>query len=67
MFFLCCTFSAVICRYDGDKAAFVEDIRQALYASKIVSYAQGSRCVRQVGAVRAHVCVCLDRRREDEN
>jgi 6-phosphogluconate dehydrogenase len=27
--------------YDGDKAAFVEDIRQALYASKICSYAQG--------------------------
>ena len=25
----------------GDKAAFVEDIRNALYASKIVSYAQG--------------------------
>ncbi|MEO1498570.1 MAG: decarboxylating NADP(+)-dependent phosphogluconate dehydrogenase [Planctomycetota bacterium] len=27
--------------YDGDKAAFIEAIRQALYASKIVSYAQG--------------------------
>lgn len=27
--------------FSGDKAAFVEDIRQALYASKIVSYAQG--------------------------
>jgi 6-phosphogluconate dehydrogenase len=25
----------------GDRAAFIEDIRQALYASKIVSYAQG--------------------------
>ena len=24
--------------YTGDKTAFVEDIRQALYASKIVSY-----------------------------
>jgi 6-phosphogluconate dehydrogenase len=28
-------------KYDGDKKAFVEQIRQALYASKIVSYAQG--------------------------
>ena len=27
--------------FDGDKAAFAEDIRQALYASKIISYAQG--------------------------
>ena len=27
--------------FHGDKAAFVESIRQALYASKIVSYAQG--------------------------
>lgn len=28
-------------KFEGDKAAFVEAIRQALYASKIVSYAQG--------------------------
>ena len=28
-------------RYDGDREAFIEDVRQALYASKIVSYAQG--------------------------
>ena len=48
MFFLCCTFSAVICRYEGDKVAFVEDIRQALYASKIVSYAQGFMLLREV-------------------
>jgi 6-phosphogluconate dehydrogenase len=27
--------------FEGDRAAFVEDIRQALYASKICSYAQG--------------------------
>jgi 6-phosphogluconate dehydrogenase len=27
--------------FDGDKAAFIEEIRQALYASKICSYAQG--------------------------
>ena len=28
-------------RYDGDPQQFVEDVRQALYASKICSYAQG--------------------------
>ena len=28
-------------KFDGDKKQFLEDIRQALYASKIVSYAQG--------------------------
>jgi len=28
-------------RYDGDEAEFIEQIRQALYASKICSYAQG--------------------------
>lgn len=28
-------------KYTGDRAAFIEDIRQALYASKICSYAQG--------------------------
>ena len=27
--------------FEGDRAAFVEDIRQALYAAKIISYAQG--------------------------
>jgi 6-phosphogluconate dehydrogenase len=27
--------------FDGDKAQFIEDVKQALYASKLVSYAQG--------------------------
>lgn len=27
--------------FDGDRAAMVDDLEQALYASKIVSYAQG--------------------------
>ena len=31
---------------EGDRDAFVEDIRQALYASKIVSYAQGYQLMR---------------------
>ena len=34
-------------RYSGDKKAFMEAIRQALYASKIVSYAQGFMLLRQ--------------------
>lgn len=33
--------------YHGDKAEFVEHIRQALYASKIVSYAQGFMLFRE--------------------
>jgi 6-phosphogluconate dehydrogenase len=33
--------------FKGDKAAFVEDIRQALLASKIVSYAQGFMLLRE--------------------
>jgi 6-phosphogluconate dehydrogenase len=33
--------------FDGDRAAFVEDIRQAMYASKIVSYAQGDMLMRE--------------------
>ena len=28
-------------KYEGDKAEFLEPFRQALYASKIVSYAHG--------------------------
>jgi len=34
-------------KYDGDKKAFVEDIRKALLASKIVSYAQGFMLLRE--------------------
>jgi 6-phosphogluconate dehydrogenase len=32
--------------FQGDKAAFVNDLRQALYASKIISYAQGYQLMR---------------------
>ena len=28
-------------KFDGDRKAYIEDVRQALLASKIVSYAQG--------------------------
>jgi 6-phosphogluconate dehydrogenase len=33
--------------FDGDRTAFVEDIRQAMYASKMVSYAQGYMLMRE--------------------
>ncbi|MGH0156820.1 UNVERIFIED_CONTAM: hypothetical protein FKN15_032614 [Acipenser sinensis] len=33
--------------FNGDKKVFLEDIRQALYASKIISYAQGFMLLRQ--------------------
>ncbi len=33
--------------FDGDKAAMIEDLREALYASKIVSYAQGYQLMRE--------------------
>jgi len=34
-------------RFSGDKAAMINAIRQALYASKIISYAQGFRLMRE--------------------
>jgi 6-phosphogluconate dehydrogenase len=42
--------SKVLCgpklKFNGDKQAFVDDIREALYASKIISYAQGYMLLR---------------------
>lgn len=34
-------------KFDGDKKQFIEDLRKALYASKIISYAQGFMLMRQ--------------------
>lgn len=34
-------------KFDGDKKRFIEDIRMALYASKIISYAQGFMLLRE--------------------
>ncbi len=34
-------------KFDGDKAAMIDDLKQALYASKIVSYAQGYQLMRE--------------------
>ena len=39
-------FTKEIPAFTGDKAAFVENIRKALYASKIISYAQGYTLMR---------------------
>ena len=39
-------------KLDGDEKAFVEDVRQALFASKIVSYAQGYTLMRAAAAER---------------
>ena len=36
--------------FTGDRQAFVDDLRQALYASKIVSYAQGYQLMRAAAA-----------------
>jgi len=33
-------------KFNGEKTAFIEDIRQALYAAKIISYAQGYMMMR---------------------
>jgi 6-phosphogluconate dehydrogenase len=38
--------SGPVPEYQGDKKAFVDDLRQALYASKIISYAQGYTLMR---------------------
>jgi 6-phosphogluconate dehydrogenase len=38
-------------KFSGDIKTFLEDIRQALYASKIVSYAQGFMLLREAAAV----------------
>jgi 6-phosphogluconate dehydrogenase len=44
--------SGPIPRFEGDRTAFVEDVRQALYASKIVSYAQGYTLMRAAATER---------------
>ncbi len=36
--------------FEGDKKAFIDDMRKALYASKIVSYAQGYQLMRAAAA-----------------
>ncbi len=38
------------CQFNGDKTQFVKDLEEALYASKIVSYAQGYQLMRAAAA-----------------
>lgn len=38
-------------KFTGDKPNFIESMKQALYASKIVSYAQGFMLLREAAAV----------------
>jgi len=39
-------FGGAPVKFEGDRAAFIEDIRKALFASKIISYAQGYMLMR---------------------
>jgi 6-phosphogluconate dehydrogenase len=43
--------AGVEARFDGDRERFIEDIRQALYASKVVSYAQGYQLMREAAGI----------------
>lgn len=40
-----------VTKYSGNKAEFIESIRKALYASKIISYAQGFMLLREAARV----------------
>lgn len=39
-------------KFDGDKSQFLDDLEQALYASKIISYAQGFMLMQEVSRYR---------------
>lgn len=43
-------YAREIAPYTGDRAAFLEELRQALYAAKLVSYAQGYALLRDAAA-----------------
>jgi len=40
------TLEGKVSKFDGERKAFINDLRKALYASKIVSYAQGYQLMR---------------------
>ena len=40
-------------QFDGDKQQFLDDLEQALYASKIISYAQGFMLIQNVSHLQA--------------
>ena len=41
-------FESRVTKFDGDKEQFLKDLEQALYASKIISYAQGFMLMQEV-------------------
>lgn len=45
-------------QFTGDKQAFIEDLEQALYASKIISYAQGFMLIQEVRCCSSHSAAC---------
>jgi 6-phosphogluconate dehydrogenase len=45
-------------QFTGDKQAFIDDLEQALYASKIISYAQGFMLIQEVRCCSSHSAAC---------
>ncbi|XP_013179265.1 PREDICTED: 6-phosphogluconate dehydrogenase, decarboxylating [Papilio xuthus] len=45
------TLSKSVVKFDGNKAEFIEHLRKALYASKVISYAQGFMLLREAAQV----------------
>ncbi|XP_014366227.1 6-phosphogluconate dehydrogenase, decarboxylating [Papilio machaon] len=45
------TLSKSVVKFDGNKAEFIENLRKALYASKVISYAQGFMLLREAAQV----------------
>jgi 6-phosphogluconate dehydrogenase len=48
-------------KFEGDKEQFLDDLEQALYASKIISYAQGFMLIQNVSGPYSPVDVLLTR------
>jgi len=46
-------------KFEGDKQEFVDNLEQALYASKIISYTQGFILMQNVSAVKAWTSVLV--------
>ncbi|XP_013147461.1 PREDICTED: 6-phosphogluconate dehydrogenase, decarboxylating [Papilio polytes] len=45
------TLSKSVVKFDGNKVEFIEHLRKALYASKVISYAQGFMLLREAAQV----------------
>src|SRR5277367_3038641 len=46
-------------KFDGNKEQFLEDLEQALYASKIISYAQGFMLMQEVRVIDKKIYGCV--------